>query len=63
MDIVLRYWCPVSNEVKVRYWDSTFQCGAAADILLAALNEGLKSLDVEKRIQLSMDGPHVNWLI
>ena len=63
MDIVLHYWCPVSNEVKVRYWDSTFQYGAGAAILLAALNEGLKLLDSEKRIQLSMDGPHVNWLI
>ena len=63
MDIVLRYWCPVSNEVKVRYWDSTFHYGATADILLAALNEGLKSLDSEKRIQLSMDRPRVDWLI
>ena len=63
MDIVLHYLCPVSKEVKVRYWDSTFQYGATADILLAALSEGLKSVDSEKIIQLSMEEPHVNWLI
>ena len=63
MDIQLRYWCCASNRVKVRYWDSKFKYGSPAEVLLQTLNEGLKSLDSKKMIQLSMDGPNVNWSI
>ena len=62
MEIQLRRLCCASNRVKVRYWDSKFQYGSPADVLLQALNEGLKSLDNEM-IQLSMDVPNVKWSI
>ena len=55
--------CVKTNIVKTRYWDSQFQYGSPVDTLLGALNESLKTLQNEKMIQLSMDGPHVNWLI
>lgn len=63
MDIQIRYWCPSSNIVKVRYWGFTFQYKTSAEVLTAALLEILKDLDMSKMIQLSMDGPTVNWLI
>ena len=34
--------------------------GTASD-LFAKFNEGLKSIDLTKLIQVSMDGPSVNW--
>ena len=63
MDVQIRYWCPTSNLVKVRYWGSTFQYEASAEVLVLALLEVLKDLDLSKMVQLSMDGPNVNWLI
>ena len=60
MDIHIRYWCLLTNQVKVRYLDSQFQYKASADVLLDALNESLKTLDSSKMHQLSMDGPNVN---
>ena len=63
MDVVIRYWCEKNNRVKVRYWDSQFQHGAAADTLLNGLNNSLSKHDTSKMIQLSMDGPNVNWAI
>ena len=36
---------------------------ATAKDLLKNLNEGLAGLDLSKQIQLSMDGPNVNWKV
>ena len=63
MDVQIRYWCPVSNMIKVHYWGSFFQYETSAEVLATALLEILKDLDMSKMVQLSMDGPNVNWLI
>ena len=63
MDVQIRYWCPASNMIKVRYWGSTFQYETSAEVLATALLDILKDLDMSKMVQLSMDGPNVNWLI
>ena len=60
MDIVLRYWDTVDNEVKVRYWDSKFLRHTAHLHLLRHFNNSLEGIDISKVIQISMDGPDVN---
>lgn len=63
MDLVLRFWDNVINKVQVRYWDSMFLGHATAADLLKKINEGLAGLNLSKQIQLSMDGPNVNWKV
>ena len=48
MDIQIRYWCPIINMIKVRYWGSTFQYSTSAEVLVTELLEVLKDLDISK---------------
>ena len=41
MDIVLRYWCPDDQMVKVRYWESKFMGHSAHLDLLGKYNEAI----------------------
>ena len=61
MDWVLRYWDNLENKVQVRYWNSMFMGHGTASDLFAKFNERLKGIDLTKLIQVSMDGPSVNW--
>ena len=61
MDLVLRYWDNIENKVQVRYWNSMFMGHGAASDLFAKFNECLKGIDLTKLIQVSVDGPSVNW--
>ena len=63
MDIQILYWCPGTQRVKTRYWDSQFGNSGNAENLSEALIEGIKTLDWRRMHQLSMDGPNVNWKI
>ena len=56
MDICLR----LTNKVQDRYWNSEFLGHTTHQDLHDALQEGLKSFDVGKMVQLSMDRPNVN---
>ena len=60
MDLLIRYWDTVDQEVKVRFWDVKFLGHATHQDLLATFNEATGSLNMSKMIQLSMDGPAVN---
>ena len=60
MDLLIRYWDTVDQEVKVRFWDAKFLGHATHQDLLATFNEATGSLNMSKMIQLSMDGPAVN---
>ena len=62
MDLNVRYWDPVENLVKVRYWDSKFLGHTANTDLLASFNESTLKISSSKVIQVSMDGPSVNHL-
>src|SRR5438876_1517325 len=61
MDIVIRYWSEDNNQVSTRYLTSVFLGHATAADLQAKFLEGLGGLSLPKLIQVSMDGPSVNW--
>ena len=60
MDLVMRYWDPVDQRVKVRYWDSEFLGHSTHQDLLKHYNEAIMNIDSSKILQVSMDGPSVN---
>ena len=60
MDLLLRYFDSDDFTVKIRYYDSRFFGYATHQDLLKQFNDGIKQLDVNKLLQISMDGPSVN---
>ena len=61
MDIVLRFFNENTGQVETRYFDSRVLKRPNSINLLDRLLGGLSPLDMDKMIQLSMDGPNVNW--
>lgn len=61
MDLIVRYWCEKENEVKTRYLTSAFLEHATALDLLTAFKENISENIMSKLIQISMDGPNVNF--
>lgn len=63
MDLVVRYWDCESDEVATRYLTSAFLGHACASDLLKAFMSAITGLGLrcERNIQISMDGPNVNF--
>ena len=61
MDIHLRYFNEETQMVESRYFDSPFVKRPNSDNLHNELLNSLSVVDVGKLIQISMDGPNVNW--
>ena len=61
MDLVVNFWKNVLNKVYTRYLDSTFICHARHQYLFEHFISALNSLDLKKLLQVSMDGPNLNW--
>lgn len=61
MDIVIRFWNLDAGKVATRYLGSEFLGHAAATNLLDSFKTALEKLDPKKMLQVSMDGPSVNW--
>ena len=61
MELMVRYWDINWNKVKVRYWNSKFLGHTTHTDLLHHFNDAFSGLDMSKMIQVSMDGPTVNW--
>ena len=61
MDLVCRYWDEVSNKVTVRYLNSAFMGHASSEDIHESFKSALNPIVIEKIIQISMDGPFVNW--
>lgn len=61
MDVVIRYWDDERNCVSSRYFGSAFMGHASAECILASFKETLKELSLSHLLQVSMDGPAVNW--
>ncbi|XP_070390112.1 uncharacterized protein [Dermacentor albipictus] len=59
LDVHVRLWN--NCEVATRYPTSTFMGHSTADDLMQKLTETLASFPLSKIVQLSMDGPNVNW--
>jgi hypothetical protein len=61
MDLVVRYWNTTKNCVVTQYLTSAFLGHATAEDLLTGFTNSVKELSLPKVIQVSMDGPSVNW--
>ena len=61
MDFIVRYF--KDSEVKSRYLSSGFSGHTTAKDLKRAFEECTEKLDLKTLIQVSMDGPNVNWKI
>ncbi|XP_059169593.1 uncharacterized protein LOC131951256 [Physella acuta] len=59
MDFHIRVWD--SNLVKTRYFTSRFLGHATALDMMSAFEDATSSLNRGNLLQLSMDGPNVNW--
>src|SRR3989442_5404410 len=61
MDIHIRYFDKCSGKVSTRYLGSQFLGHATADDLVRNFLETMTDLNSRQLIQISMDGPSVNW--
>jgi hypothetical protein len=61
LDIYLRFWN--GNEVQSRYFTSIFMGHARAVDIEEDLTKAIQSLQKANLLQLSMDGPNVNWKV
>ena len=61
MDIVIRFWDCSVKQVSTRYLTSVFLGHAMAKNLEEKFKEALTALNLKKLVQISMDGPSVNW--
>ena len=61
MNISVPFWHPTKNRVEVRYLDSMFLGHTAARNLLHNFNLATSKRSAPNMIQVSMDGPNVNW--
>ena len=59
MDFIVRYF--KDGEVKSRYPSSGFLGHTTAKDLKRAFEECTEKLDLKNLIQVSMDGPNINW--
>ena len=62
MDIVVDVWGNVVNNECTCYLDSTFIGHVRHHNLFKHFISALDSLDLKKRLQVSMDGPNLNWV-
>ena len=61
MDIVVNFWDNVVNNECTCYLDSTFIGHLQHQGLFEHFISALDLLDLKKLLQVSMDGPNVNW--
>jgi len=61
MDLIIRFWDQSVNKVVSRYFDSQFLGHTRAVDLCKNIKLALSKLKQSNLIQVSMDGPNVNW--
>lgn len=61
MDIILHFYNIEEETVCTMYYNSVFLGRARATEILESFKLGLKSLPLDKMINISMDGPNANW--
>ena len=61
MDLMSKYWDENTNRVPVRYLNSAFMGHPTSEDILESFKFALNPIDIRKIIQISMDGPGVNW--
>ena len=63
MDLLDRLWNNETDRVEVCYLTSELLGHQRAEDLLSSLEKGLAELNKKKIIQITMDGPNVNWKV
>ena len=63
MDVGIRYWNHCTELVETCYYDSQFLHRPNADELFQSLLLSSQKLNPDKFLQLTMDGPNVNWKV
>lgn len=61
MDIYVRFWHINLNEVHTRYLTSHYLGHSKSDDILSHFLQSVQEFNLSKIIQISMDGPSVNW--
>lgn len=61
MDISVRFWNTETNQVCFRYFSSAFLGHSTANDLLQSFTEVFSGINMQKILQISMDGPNVNF--
>ena len=61
MDLIVRFWDNNKKRIQVRYFDSGFLGHTGANQLLEKFHELTEKLIPTRLIQISMNGPNVNW--
>ena len=61
MDIVIRFWDSSMNKVCSRYLPSSFTGHSTAEDIMNNFLEASSEMKLFNLIQVSMDGPNVNW--
>ena len=61
MNIIVRFWDSESNEITERYFNSELMGHATATDMLTHFKNGIALLNPSSSVQISMDGPNVNW--
>ena len=59
MDFIFRYY--KNDQVMTRYLSSAFLGHTTAEDLKLKFEEATQNLDTKRMVQVSMDGPNVNW--
>ena len=62
MDLHIRFWDKTKYLAKTCYWALDFLGKASAEDVLLNYYKAISSLDKNKILQVSSDGPNVNWL-
>ena len=61
MDLVIRFWDSSVNQVTSRYLSSSFMGHSTAQDISEHFLEASNELKLCNLMQISMDGPNVNW--
>ena len=59
LDIIVRYWH--HDMIRSRYFSSEFLGHAKATDVLDVITSSIECLGLSRLVQISMDGPNVNW--
>ena len=61
MIMIVRFWDGESNKVTERFFNSEFMGHATAADMLTHIKKGMVLLNPSSLVQISVDGPNVNW--
>ena len=61
MDLCIRFWNNEKCRIENRYWSFVFSGYTTYMDIFKVFQSGIKSLDLTRIIQVSMDGPIVNY--